>query len=179
MSSNQLQGVVKVKGVRSSREAETRRAEERMAQLREGAHMNAGGPLDIPAAWIPDGWIYGWGRAATLGEPDNNRLSQLATHGWTPVPVDRHPQLMLVGVSFRNEYLNGYIHRGGLILFERPLEWDRMQTQKLHDYTNGLIAMMPGYEGFQSQHGIVTSQLMDPSGQPSLRRTLAVERPAW
>ena len=160
--------------VRSSREAETRRAEERMAELRAGSHMLLG-VLEIPPEWVPEGWVYNWGRASTLGEPDNNRLAQLASQGWTPVPVDRHPQLMLAGVSFRNEYLNGYTHRGGLILFERPIEWDRMQTQKLHEHTNNIINMMPGYEGFQNQNVTLTSHL-DPSGQPSLRRTLAVER---
>jgi hypothetical protein len=179
INSLQTKGVAKVKGERSSRESGTRRAEERMSQLRAGAYTSSSNPLDIPPEWVEEGWVYGWGRASTVGEPDNNRLAQLAAEGWTPVPVERHPQMMLMGVSFRNEYLNGYIHRGGLILFERPLEWHQEQLRALHEYTNRVIATMPGYQGVESRDGIMANPMIDPTGQSSLRRTLAVERGGW
>lgn len=65
---------------------------------------------------IPDGWTYEWKRHTVFGKEDPTYNVSLRRMGWTPVPANRHPEMMPTG--------NGEdtILRKGMILMERPEE---------------------------------------------------------
>ena len=88
------------KPMREDNDSKTRAAQ-RAKELRE--HL---GDLDdgtddfyVDPQSIPEGWTYEWKRHSTYGQEDPAYQVQLARSGWTPVPVDRHPEMMPVGTS--------------------------------------------------------------------------------
>lgn len=105
------------KPMREDNDSKTRAAQ-RAKELRE--HL---GDLDdgtddfyVDPQSIPEGWTYEWKRHSTYGQEDPAYQVQLARAGWTPVPVDRHPDMMPVGTSDKT------IMRKGLLLMECPTE---------------------------------------------------------
>lgn len=66
---------------------------------------------------IPDGMTYEWKRKSMFGAEDVENMINLDQNGWSPVPADRHPELM-----GRRPQVGGEIVRGGLMLMERPEE---------------------------------------------------------
>lgn len=66
---------------------------------------------------IPDGMTYEWKRKSMFGAEDIENMINLDQNGWSPVPADRHPELM-----GRRAVVGGEIVRGGLMLMERPEE---------------------------------------------------------
>lgn len=66
---------------------------------------------------IPDGMDYEWKRKSMFGAEDIENMINLDQNGWSPVPADRHPELM-----GRRAVVGGEIVRGGLMLMERPVE---------------------------------------------------------
>lgn len=62
---------------------------------------------------VPHGWSYEWKRSMVYGQPDTDHQVNLRENHWTPVPADRHPEMMPVGH-------NGPVAKDGMILMERP-----------------------------------------------------------
>lgn len=60
----------------------------------------------IDPAIIPEGWSYEFKRASVFNKPDTNHLNNLMDNHWSPVPADRHANLV--------------VEQDGLILMERP-----------------------------------------------------------
>jgi len=96
---------------RTSREAESRTAEER--------------PSDswLPASILPnpdpvDGWVFRWIRTSTLGKADNTNVSQKFREGWIPVKAEDHPELEVM--SDIDSRFSGNIEIGGLLLCKAP-----------------------------------------------------------
>lgn len=72
--------------------------------------------FDIPTHIIPSGWSYEWKRNTVYNEADPAYEVALRENGWRPVPASRHPQYMPA------DWKGGTIDRGGMRLYERPME---------------------------------------------------------
>lgn len=75
---------------------------------------------------IPPDRAYQWVATSILGQPVTDDLSVACMNGFTPVPPERHPELM-VG---RGEAKGDHILRGGQILMERPIEIHRQSEDE-------------------------------------------------
>lgn len=135
---------------------ETRRAEERMAELNPVMNMTYDDPLYIPENLIPPGWTYYWVRESIRagGEPDTGRVIEMRRKGWSPVPADRHPELQFEDFFGRDSHLRGYIFQKGLILCERPTAMNEIEMKKYQDHSMRVTGSMPGLENFLDQSGI-------------------------
>lgn len=72
---------------------------------------------------IPRGMDYNWKREAVYGKPDTFHMNEMMENHWTPVPVSRHPGLI--------------VKQDGMVLMERPMylteeavREDRMKAQE-------------------------------------------------
>lgn len=72
---------------------------------------------DLDMSRKPDGMDYAWKRATLMGQEDTENLVNTEANGWTPVPVERHPE-----VTGSRHYKGSEIKIGGLVLYERPIE---------------------------------------------------------
>lgn len=80
--------------------------------------------LHFPPNKVPEGWVYKWLAAETLGIPDNEEMRIKFTKGWRPVPASRHPEE--AGVEFLHlspeiSQKQNLIKRKGLLLCEMPI----------------------------------------------------------
>jgi hypothetical protein len=107
----------KDEGVRSAVSDSVARAAARIEELRANTRVqeDRANEFDIPMDWVPEGWSYEWKRTHTTGKEDVDNMMTVHEAGWSPVPVDRHPELMPVG------YKGANIAKKGLMLMERPL----------------------------------------------------------
>lgn len=64
----------------------------------------------------PPGWTYEWKTKTVLGKEDPAYTTALRRTGWTPVPRQRHPEMMPL------DEMGDVIERKGQILMERPEE---------------------------------------------------------
>lgn len=94
------------------------RAKQRAEQLRGhlGDVVEGTDDFYISDDIIPDGWTYEWKRHTTYGAEDPTYQVALARSGWTPVPSNRHPEMMPHNTT------NSTILRKGMILMECPTE---------------------------------------------------------
>lgn len=103
-------------------------AEERARQILDGGlnpfEESAQDEFRVDADIIPDGWSYEWKRYSTLNQEDPSYISELARHGWTPVPRERHPEFMPLNSKSK------VIERKGLVLMERPAQITEMYKQR-------------------------------------------------
>lgn len=91
------------------------RAEARIRELRSDPDLaNAGERDKYWAPPAPPGWDYQWKLKSVMGQDDIDRIRQNELNGWTPVPLDRHPEMMPRG------WVGNVIEVGGLVLMERP-----------------------------------------------------------
>ena len=67
-------------------------------------------PLQIPKDIVPPGMTYEWKRLSVTGKEDPFYIAALQENGWSPVPKDRHKDI-----------LPDTIYQG-LMLMERPQE---------------------------------------------------------
>lgn len=83
---------------------------------------------------IPEGMSYEWKRMSAYGKPDIHHQNSLMDNHWSPVPADRHPNLV--------------VEQDGQILMERPsyLSDEARQedfdvaTSEVQRVTKGLLA---------------------------------------
>lgn len=126
---------------------ETRRLEERIAQLRPVLNMTYKDPLYIPPEIIPPGWEYYWVRESIRGVIDEGRIVEMKRKGWTPVPADRHPEMAFDDYLARGtSHLNGFIYHKGLILFERPKEIGDEERRAISNFNNRIVNSLPGID---------------------------------
>lgn len=90
-------------------------AAKRAAEIRNNAAEYDDGVDEFRAPPAPDGWSYEWKRKSNMNQEDHSHMLAMRRAGWTPVPVERHPEMMHVGAE-------GSIERKGMILMERPSE---------------------------------------------------------
>jgi len=93
------------------------RAEARIRELRGNPDLQDGGG-ERDKYWAPpppDGWDYQWKLRSVMGKEDIEAIRRVEMAGWTPVPLERHPELM------PREWSGSTIEVGGLVLCERPM----------------------------------------------------------
>ena len=76
----------------------------------------------------PEGMSYAWKRVTLAGQEDTEHQILCEMNGWTPVPGNRHPELMGPRASDQP------IIRGGQMLMEQPTEWAE-ESRMLEDFT--------------------------------------------
>lgn len=84
-------------------------------------------PMYIDPRKIPPHTSYEWKRFSCFGQPDHDHQVNLRENGWTPVPAERHPEMMPTGHT-------GHIEKRGQILMQRPA----YLTQEAHDEDYGI-----------------------------------------
>ena len=90
-------------------------AAKRAAEIRNNTSDLDDGVDEFAAPPAPDGWTYEWKRRSSMNMEDVSHMNHVRRTGWTPVPIERHPEMMEVGAE-------GSIERKGMILMERPEE---------------------------------------------------------
>lgn len=90
-------------------------AAKRAAEIRNNASEFDNGVDEFAAPPAPEGWTYEWKRKSSMNQEDLSNMLMVRRAGWTPVPVERHPEMMHIGAE-------GSIERKGMILMERPTE---------------------------------------------------------
>jgi len=90
-------------------------AAKRAAEIRNNSSDLDDGTDEFATPPAPDGWTYEWKRKSSMNMDDISHMNHVRRTGWTPVPVERHPEMMQVGAE-------GSIERKGMLLMERPEE---------------------------------------------------------
>lgn len=83
---------------------------------------------------IPAGMDYNWKRESVYGKPDTFHMNEMMENHWTPVPVSRHPGLI--------------VKQDGMVLMERPLylseEARREDKMKAQEQVTGVRQSLTG-----------------------------------
>lgn len=132
------------------RDENTRRLEERLAQLRPMYDMMYRDPLHFDENEIPYGWEYQWVRSSIYDVPDNSRMIEAQKRGWTVVPPERHPERCYVSHTGDKQK---FIFHKGLIVMERPKEIGDMERKKQADYNRRIESGMPGLNNVLGEAG--------------------------
>jgi hypothetical protein len=90
-------------------------AAKRTAEIRGNLSDLDDGLDEFAAPPAPEGWSYEWKRKSSMNMEDLSHMNHVRRKGWTPVPVERHPEMMHIGAE-------GSIERKGMLLMERPEE---------------------------------------------------------
>ena len=90
-------------------------------------------PFYVDTDKIPPGMTYEWKRKSTFGQEDVSHQIHMAENGWEPVMASRHPGYMPTGYE-------GAIERGGMGLFERPVELT--QEARAEEYRDARAAIL-------------------------------------
>ena len=115
---------------RVSRTAQTRTANTRSAEMRPQSQTHYQSKLHIPSNKIPNGMNYAWVRESTLHEPDPDNMTDRMIKGWSPVPAERHSEMVPPPLPGYEGMEASVIRRGGLILCERPTREVEMARQE-------------------------------------------------
>jgi len=86
----------------------------------------------IPPSIVPLGWCYEWKRESCYGQPDTDHQVNLRENHWTPVPAERHPQMM--PLDFK-----GPIRKDGMVLMERPQYLTDEARQEDYEFATGEV----------------------------------------
>ncbi len=73
---------------------------------------------------IPDGWTYEWKTHTVVGKENPQYQVELQRSAWTPVPANRHPEMMPTGFG------GATIDIDGMRLMERPKAITAFQKAK-------------------------------------------------
>lgn len=116
--------------------------------------MEQQGKLYIDPEIIPKNVDYYWVRISTRDLPDTSRMVEMKRRRWTPVPAERHPELVFTDFFGSLERYQGYIYCDGLLLCERPKEYGRMEREHFERANMERLLTMPGTENFLGEPGI-------------------------
>lgn len=136
---------------KKTRSSDLRSANTRDAEIRAELEMTYRSPLHVDPHKIPDDKDYYWVRDSFRGQPDHNRMMELARKGWEPVPSYRHPELVPKTMPWHNNPYEGYIYRGGLILCERNKEYGRIEKAALEKQNMDAMLSIPGKENLMAE----------------------------
>ena len=94
------------------------RAKQRIAEFRaqHGTVDDIDVAIDPWFAQAPDGWDYEWKTKAVWNKEFPSYIAACIRTGWSPVPYERHRNLLYDGYEGQN------IEKEGMILMERPKE---------------------------------------------------------
>jgi hypothetical protein len=116
----------------------------------------------FPPEKIPPGWSYEWKRQSCYGQPDTDHQVNLRENCWTPVPAERHPEMMPVDHK-------GPITKDGMILMERPEYLTKEARQEDYDFAMGEVRKKESQMG-QTPPGTF------PRNHPSAQRVSGVRK---
>lgn len=151
------------KETREGRQFEGRMDEKTEAAMRVIMDMDYRSMLYIPPHIVPKGYVYAWANSHVMGEPTPSRIMHMRTKGWDIVPVDRHPELSLIGLPGVDARTAGHVDRTGLVLMERLEILHQAEKDKRDRMNANNLASMPGTEEFilptriQNQYSTSTS----------------------
>lgn len=115
-----------------------RAATSRAATARHSGRNISTGKLHIDPSIIPADRHYLWVRETTLGQPDPENVSERMREGYTPVPAERHPEL--VPPPFPGHPKPDYVRRSGQILMEIAKEVWLAQQEDLRLENREILA---------------------------------------
>lgn len=124
-----------------------------------GAHENEIEEL-LSTLIPPDGMQYGLLRQSVYAEPDLNRETFMRKSMWTPVPVERHPELQTKDYLGRGSN-KGYILHGGLLLCEKPKDYIDEDMKYYLGVTKSELKSLPEMENLNSIEGFIPSFTSD------------------
>ena len=96
-----------------------RESEKRANAMREEYNMEYVSPLALPPGVAKDGYSYRFVNTGIKGET-NYRVEEMASKGWTLVPVDRAPSGYCLDPLGRNSLSQKCISYKDVVLMERP-----------------------------------------------------------
>lgn len=127
-----------------SRMESSRKAEMRAAELRPTLRMGAIDKLWVDPNTIPHGWEYKWIRIGILGQPDYENEGKNMQLGYTPVPADRHPELVMRYRKGSDHHLENCIIKEGLMLCEIPKVFNDERRELHQKLQNDIVNSMEG-----------------------------------
>jgi hypothetical protein len=135
-----------------NREMESRDSEMRANQMRTILEEYNKNPYDITP---PDGLEYLWVREHIRGELDTANLAELASKGWTAVPLSRHSERGGVDIYGNPVRDNDQIRRKGSLLCQRVKELGKYEREVMLKNSLAAIHTLPGVQFFQNEPGII------------------------
>jgi hypothetical protein len=134
---------------RTTRVEESRNLEAREAIIRN-LKMQFVDKRYIDPSKVPADVDYWWVRMSVRGEPDLSRLPAMERVGWSPVPAERHPELLPRDSSGRLSNSSGHIIIDGLILCERPKEYGVIEREISAEQQYKVMTGIPGLDNFMA-----------------------------
>lgn len=144
-----------------SRDEETRDASTRDFRSRRMEHKRLAHALDIPPHIIPKNKTYFWGAdmlSVTGGNrPNEGRIATMRMNGYSPVPRDRHPELMFSGIEEESDRTKSYIYRKGSILMEMDKREADEIKRDIYNITQETVSQTHGTDQFRGRPGMQTA----------------------
>jgi hypothetical protein len=125
---------------RKTRVEDSRSVHDRDAEIRQRLQMDYPDDFYIDLSKKPHDVDYLRIRVSCLGQPDPHRMPTMAMKGWTPVPAERHPELLANS--------QGFCEHKGLILCERPKAYSQIEWESHHRRALQTMKSIPGQERF-------------------------------
>lgn len=100
-------------------------------------YEDKGDKFNVPEHLVPEGMVYQWVRAFTIGQEDRRNVTIALRNRWTFVPADRPGHEIIGGestdpdINGRRSPHEGHILLEGLVLMERPLAIHRKVTNTI------------------------------------------------
>ncbi len=122
--------------------------------LRPLLTMEQQGKLYVNPDVIPKDVDYYWVRISIMDKPDTSRMVEMKRKGWTPVPSERHPDLVFTDFFGALDRYQGVIYSDGLLLCERPKQYGKAERHMQEKANYERMVSMPGTENFLGEPNI-------------------------
>lgn len=134
-----------------NRVAETRNMDTRESQARYNMQMTTTHYLDRAMKDKPENMEYKWITDHIRNDSSFSRMGEYGMVGWTPVRSDRHPNMAMGLVSWRDNPYDGYIQYKGAVLCERPKEFGEYERQLADEQRLRAMVELPGLDNLMSE----------------------------
>lgn len=124
-----------MKNIKTSRDNEAR-----INDSLENYSMEFQSGFYVPEHVKRDGYSYKWVRKEVRGQHDN-RLEQMASQGWVPVPADRGGSELNLDPLDRNPLSKKFYTNNDLIFMERPSVYCKREKRELHELNNSRLKL--------------------------------------
>ena len=124
---------------RQSRTSEGRGAQSRRAEERPARKSRYQGRTYVNPDRIPKGTTYAWLAETVLNEPQGDNITMKMVRGWSPVPAERHPEMVAPPLPGYEGARATVIRLGGLMLFEKPTRDVRDEQRELAEENRSVM----------------------------------------
>ena len=121
---------------------QTRDSEKRIHETHENYNMDYVSPLSLPVGLTKPGFKYWWVNTGIKGQ-ENFRVEEMASKGWSLVPIERSPNKNIDPLG-RNNYSNKYYTHKDLILMEREEKYSIAEEKYLNSTNQNKIKSLRG-----------------------------------